>query len=88
MLWRASLLKLDEYDKLFQEESKAYLDSGLQDLSVTNQRLEEITNSQERDSICQVTAWCCREDGLEQGRIHGEVKIYDPVFLEKLMGLQ
>ena len=51
-LSRAPLSKPDENDRLFQEETKAYVDSVIQDLPATEHRLEEIRTSQERDVIC------------------------------------
>ena len=52
----APLLKPDEEDKLFQEKTKAYVDSVAQGLPATEQRLEEIRISQEKDPICQEIA--------------------------------
>ena len=81
-LSRAPLSKPDENDRLFQEETKAYIDSVIQDLPATEHRLEEIRTSQERDVICQEIARYCQEGWPEKGRLHGPVKRYYPVSSE------
>ena len=60
-LSRAPLLKPDEQDQLFQEETKAYVDSVVQGLPATEQRLEKIRISQEKNQICHKIPWNCQE---------------------------
>ena len=81
-LSRAPLWKPDEHDELFQEETKAYVDSVVQGLPATEQRLEEIKINQERDPICQEITRYCQEGWPEKGRIQGPVKRYYPVSSE------
>ena len=65
-LSRATLLKPDEQDKLFQEETKAYVYSLVQGLPATEQILEEIRIGQEKDPICQEIVQYCQEGWPEK----------------------
>ena len=81
-LSRAPLSKPDDYDRLFQEEIKSYVDSVIQDLPATEHRLEEIRVYQEKGLICQEIAQYCQKGWPEKGILQGPVKRYYPVSSE------
>ena len=75
----------DQHDKHLEEAVQVYVDVIFQDLSVTEQRHEEIQRAQENDTLCQEVAQYYQEGWPEKGRIKSLVKRYYPVSSETSM---
>ena len=81
-LSRTPLMAPDQHDKHLEEDVQAYVDVIFQDLSISEQRLEEIRHAQENDPLCQEVARYCREGWPKKGQIKGLVKRHYPVSSE------
>ena len=78
-LSRAPVSSPSTADQLLQQEATAYVNSVLQSLPATEERLQEIRQSQEADGVCQQIAEYCRSGWPDRNTLSAEVKPYFPL---------
>ena len=78
-LSRAPVSTFSEADERLQKEATAFVNLTMQYFPATEQRLQELRECQEQDTVCQKLVELCRSGWPEKSALPPDVKPYSPV---------